>query len=239
MLLGQGSGAFPNSSGEKKIFKYLLGEIKEINGSYLIMDVGANEGQFLEITLQEMTNNNFSVICFEPVAKAYEILEQKFGNSDNIILEKIGLDNFVHTSEIFYDQPGSLRASKYLRDLRHLGITFLASEIVRFTTLDKYCAVRKINQIDLLKIDVEGNELNILKGAKRLLEKRAIKLITFEFGRAQIDSGTFFKDIYYFLSDFGMKKLFRILPNGYLKPILKYDEQNEIYFTTNYLVMMV
>ena len=44
------------------------------------------------------------------------------------------------------------------------------SEInVHTQTLDNFCLEEKINNIDVLKIDTEGNELNVLKGAKKLL----------------------------------------------------------------------
>ena len=52
------------------------------------------------------------------------------------------------------------------------------SEIsVQTQTLDNFCLEKKINNIDVLKIDTEGNELNVLKGAKKLLEQNKINII--------------------------------------------------------------
>ena len=49
--------------------------------------------------------------------------------------------------------------------------------VVKTQTLDNFCLEKKISNIDVLKIDTEGNELNVLKGAKRLLSENKINLI--------------------------------------------------------------
>jgi hypothetical protein len=53
---------------------------------------------------------------------------------------------------------------------------------VRCTTLDRFCADRNIKQIDVLKkIDTEGFDFDVLKGASSMLARRAVKFIYFEF----------------------------------------------------------
>ena len=68
-----------------------------------------------------------------------------------------------------------------------------------------------IEGFDLLKIDVEGNELNVMLGAENLLQKRAIKYIQFEYGGAYIDSGIFLKDIYQYLKKYSYY-IYKIYP---------------------------
>ena len=238
MLQGYGSGSFPSESGEEKVFQILLEKRKGLHEPIIIFDVGANEGQYLQLVLDHITNKDFLIYSFEPAFASFEGLSRKFHDMKNIKLENVGLDNFDHRSKIYYESPKSLRASKFQRDLRHLGVEFSNSEEVDFITLDHYCASKVIDKIDLLKIDVEGNEFNVLKGAEVLLSHNAIRLITFEFGRAHVDSRTYFKDIYYFLKDHKMKILYRIFPNGYLKRIEAYDEKHEVFFPTNYLAIM-
>ena len=48
---------------------------------------------------------------------------------------------------------------------------------VRVNTIDKYCEEHKIHKIDLLKVDVQGNEIKVLEGASRMLGRKNIKLI--------------------------------------------------------------
>jgi hypothetical protein len=63
-----------------------------------------------------------------------------------------------------------------------------------------YCSENSIKQIDLLKIDVEGAELNVLKGSEKMFKEKKIKICVFEFGQTIFDMGhtiedfkTFFK----------------------------------------------
>jgi FkbM family methyltransferase len=238
ILLGIGSGSYPSDSGEIRIIKELNNIQRETSEPVIIFDVGANKGQFLQLILENLESENFKIFSFEPTKEAFQQLFNQYKNIAGIQLENIGLDEFNHQSEIYYEEPLSLRASKYKRDLSHLGVEFSHSEIVNFMSIDNYCKQHDIKNIDLLKIDVEGNELSVLKGCKDLLVLQKISIITFEFGRAQIDSRTFFKDIYYYLKQYGMTRLYRILMNGFLKPIEKYDENNEMFFPTNYIAFM-
>ena len=48
---------------------------------------------------------------------------------------------------------------------------------VNVNTIDKYCEDRSVNKIDILKIDVQGGEIRVLKGASRMLGQKNIKLI--------------------------------------------------------------
>ena len=55
---------------------------------------------------------------------------------------------------------------------------FLQKEIkVKTTTIDSYCKKYNVESIDILKIDVQGNELKVLQGAKRMLKEKRVKLI--------------------------------------------------------------
>ena len=51
---------------------------------------------------------------------------------------------------------------------------------IKSVTLDRYCLFKNIKKIDLLHMDVEGNEYQILKGAKKLLNNNCIENIIFE-----------------------------------------------------------
>ena len=53
----------------------------------------------------------------------------------------------------------------------------LETKFVKSQSLDNFCKKNKVSHIDILKIDTQGNEDNVLKGAKKLLKKKKIKLI--------------------------------------------------------------
>jgi hypothetical protein len=114
----------------------------------------------------------------------------------------------------------------------HFGVQLDNREAVTVNTLDEFCRQRSIERIDFLKLDVEGSEYRVLMGARRLLESRAIKFIQFEFGGANIDARTYFRDFYNLLSP--TYTIYLILKDG-LRPVTRYLERSEVFLTTNYL----
>lgn len=99
-------------------------------------------------------------------------------------------------------------------------------------TLDYYCQNHNIDEIDFLKMDIEGNEYKALLGASGLLKQKKIGVIQIETGGANMDSRTYFRDYWNLLhEDFNV---FRILQNGF-KKIEKYEEELECFITTNWL----
>ena len=239
-LMGIGSGAFPEKSGERSGLIYVKNNISVFSNdkSLNFFDIGANRGQFLELILEIFSEKNVRVYSFEPSREPYNFIACKYRDDPRITIENLGLDDQSNQAKLYYDEPGSLFASKYDRDVSRLNVEFDQYEIVNYVTLDEYCKKKGIDEIHFIKIDVEGNEFNVLQGATELLSRKAIKFLSFEFGSTQIDSRTFFKDIYSFLSSYGMKKLFRMTPGGYLLPIETYDEKLEMFFTSNYLAVM-
>ena len=83
-----------------------------------------------------------------------------------------------------------------------------------------------------MKIDIEGEELNAFKGGAKMISDNKNKYIQFEFGGANIDSRTFFRDFWYLLSP--KYNLYKITGKG-LIPIKRYNENLEIFLMFNYL----
>jgi hypothetical protein len=101
------------------------------------------------------------------------------------------------------------------------------------TTVDRYCTENEVAGIDLLKLDVEGHELDVLDGAAGMLSERRIRLIAFEFGGTNIDSRIFFREIYNRLREADMP-VGRITPSRYVFPIPAYREAYERFLATNF-----
>jgi FkbM family methyltransferase len=69
--------------------------------------------------------------------------------------------------------PNSQFAVRFAKEARQIR--------VRCTTLDRFCSERGVEQIDVLKIDTQGFEFEVLKGASSMLARQVIKFIHFEF----------------------------------------------------------
>jgi len=95
--------------------------------------------------------------------------------------------------------------------------------------LDEYAQENSIDRITLLKIDTEGHELEVLKGAQSLLSKGAIDLIQIEFNEMNIVSRVFFRDNQKLLVGY---KAYRLLPTGAI-PIGKSPLKSELFAFQN------
>jgi len=110
-------------------------------------------------------------------------------------------------------------------------------EEVELKRLDDVFPGLGISHIDLLKIDVEGHELDVLRGSQNLLERRLIKVIQFEFGEFNLYSRVFFKDLYDFLSRHGFA--ISAIKFGGLIELEKYKPRYEIFAPTNFVAVLI
>jgi len=220
----------PQESGELNAIKYFLKNSPN-NKKLIIFDVGANVGDFSKTILNSLGSREALIYCIEPSQYTFKQLQNNLKDS-KVSLHNLGFGDECEKLMLFYEQEGSGLASVFKRRLDHIGLNMNLSEEVKIITLDSFCLQNELKHISYLKIDAEGNEFNILKGAERMLNDGAIDYIQFEFGGCNIDSRTFFRDFYYLLND--NYQIYRILKNG-LYSIKEYSEFEEIFVTSNYL----
>lgn len=213
---------------------WLVSEIRQMISSRtaVLFDVGANQGVFANHLIKAWQGMDYQLYAFEPSVKTFSILRQHVVERPYVHLVNKGLSDKTGTMDLFYDKEGSGLASVYPRDLSHYHIDFSSRETIQLTTLDDFCASEKIDHIDFLKLDVEGHELAVLKGAARMLGEGKVQLIQFEFGGCNIDSRTYFRDYFNFFKD--KYELYRILSDG-LEPLHDYSERLEVFQSANYL----
>lgn len=233
-LQGIGSGGEIRSSGEAAVLSKLKVAGESAARDLCIFDVGANTGQFLTLACDSLRGRNFHMHSFEPSIPTFTQLCNTARRFGNVTLNNFGLGTQPGEFELFYDAPGSQHASLTKRNLAHFGIETQLAEKVRIQTLDNYCADRQIDCIDLLKIDVEGHELDVLNGAAGMFRNRAIRMVTFEFGGCNIDTRSFVRDFFFFFSAYRMR-MARITPSGYFRELSSYTEILEQFRTTNFV----
>lgn len=231
--MGIGSGSPLETSGEDVVFDLIK---RHTNHPLCIFDVGANRGQYLHLVLDRLRGHDFGVHCFEPSHDAFKLLADVAGDDTRVTLNNFGIGSSPGEATLYYDQPASPTASLTKRNLDHLHVEFSKSETVAISTIDEYCAEHEIDRINLLKMDIEGHELEALHGASAMLGRGAVDMLTFEFGGCNIDSRTYLRDFWYLVASYDMN-MFRITPSRFLQPLLKYEEAFEQFGNTNYVAV--
>jgi FkbM family methyltransferase len=196
-----------------------------------IFDVGGNLGHYSR-ALAQCFGSKATIYAFEPSPKTFDQFIKNTSDIDTIKASNLGFSDREEKSSLYMDHELSTLASVYPRNLTHHEKIISQVEEIKLTTIDRFCEENKIDQIDFLKLDIEGHELRALNGAHRMIENDKIDFIQFEFGGCNIDSRTFFQDFYYLLIE--KYRLFRIVRNGLIE-IEKYEEINEIFRALNYL----
>jgi FkbM family methyltransferase len=169
-----------------------------------------------------------------PSSAAFRELAQRFGGRGNVLLNNVALGAEQGEETLYFDVPGSELSSLYPRRIEHHGHRMNESERVLVDTVDHYCATRAVDHIDLLKLDVEGHELAVLRGASRMFEGKKIAMVSFEFGGCDIDSRSYLRDFFEFFFGYGMR-LSRVTGFGTLHPIARYGEALEQFRTTTFV----
>ncbi len=203
------------------------GGLARLPASPVVIDVGANVGDYASMVLEERPEAR--VWCFEPSGTAYLRLQDRLG--DRVVTRNIGLGASKGELDLYGPEAGSPLTS--LHERRHDSVAFSATERARIDTLDQVAEDEHIGRIDLLKLDVKGSELDVLRGSARLLSMGLIDAIQFEFGGANIDSRTFVRDFHELLSP--AYTIYRVVRDGHVP--VAYSELLEIFSTTNYLAV--
>lgn len=171
-----------------------------------VFDVGANVGE-LTLLFSRFASDG-RVHAFEASRSTFERLEAicAAARPPNVVLNNLALSDHNGTIRLHvFDEPLSAFNSLADRPMKNYGLDIepLRVEETPAVTLDHYCAENRIEKIDLLKIDVEGAELQVMRGAARMLGSRSIDCLTFEFGQTTFDMGNKPGEIEEFLSGMG------------------------------------
>lgn len=198
----------------------------------LAIDMGGNKGVFAHELTQMYPHLELHI--FEPSTLNLDHLNAAFSSSPNTFVVPMGLSNVTGAASLFSDQPGSGFASLTRRNLDHAKIDFDFVETIRTIKFEDYW-VKELQkrEIDFMKLDVEGHELDVLEGMGSSLD--ATRILQFEFGGCNIDTRTYFKDFWSFLTNKGFI-FYRISPLGPVR-IYEYSERLEFFVSTNYLAV--
>lgn len=152
----------------------LLGSVK----APTILDVGANEGQSASRFAHLWPG---SVIhCFEPSPTTFAELERNVASLAPTVVHAVNAGAGADRGRRVLLENSQSDMSSFLALAEESWGRTTAETTVDVITLDEYCASRGIGHVDLLKIDTQGFDLEVLKGANRMLAQGAIRLVFLE-----------------------------------------------------------
>ncbi len=132
-----------------------------------VVDVGANIGEF-SARAGARVGARGRVFAFEPASECFARLAANLSLSglDNVRAERLAISDQSGEAELNLNEAGDTnRGQSSLARLGH----HQRSEVVRLTRLDDYLTEQKAPRLDVLKVDTQGAELRVLRGARARL----------------------------------------------------------------------
>jgi FkbM family methyltransferase len=156
-------GELPHERGTEKLLRRVLKE-----GSTFV-DVGANIGYFTGIA-SRLVGPTGTVLAFEPMPAALRLLQMNTASQSNVTIFPMALSDKKGTATFYVRKKGDMSSLSHDPGATPIPVTV--------GTLDESLANQA--RIDLIKIDVEGSELDVLRGGRRLIEQHR-PIVYFEF----------------------------------------------------------
>ncbi len=150
----------------------------------LIIDVGSNVGEYTE--LFKNINKNIEVVCFEPQKKIFNNLKKNLKNYKKIKFYNLAIGSY-NTYKNLNTNLGSSYISSFSNFNKKSKYYKVRNSLLNQSDIKKYEKVKvvrldsfkefKKKKIDLIKIDVEGYEIEVLKGMGKILKNTEMIMI--------------------------------------------------------------
>ncbi|WP_029918528.1 FkbM family methyltransferase [Nevskia soli] len=137
-----------------------------------VVDIGANRGQFALVARHCFPDAN--IISFEPLSLPASLFRKVFGNDKRVTLHEaaVGVSHGEATIHISQrDDSSSLLAITAMQNAIFPGTAEATTAVIQVGRLDEYVADEDLRAPALLKLDVQGYELQALVGCEDLLNQ--------------------------------------------------------------------
>lgn len=162
--------------------KHIIKSLFRADGVITIFDVGAHEGQ--SATYYKSIFKNSNIYSFEPFQNSFEILKRlnlpNFKPYNLGLSDETGLESFSSNKGSATNSLLSLSLSAKETWGGYEGLSQVERVDCEFTTLDDFCDENNVGFVDFLKIDVQGSEFRVLKGAHKALSGKRVGVIQLE-----------------------------------------------------------
>ena len=197
----------------KNIIKY---EYKEgIKSKFFLFDPNPNVKNYLYSLLENKRIKYFNLALDNSNTEKQFILNQFFEASGSGLKSAHKEDKLYNLSRKTFMQL--VQPFKKIKDYLEIN--------VKTQTLDNFCLEYNIQNIDLLKLDTEGNEFDILKGAEKLLSLNKIKVIYTEISGTKVNFNNKVNEIVKLLNNYNFehKRIYKMPVFSFLSGLKSTD----------------
>lgn len=176
-----------------------ISRLIDLNDIKVVFDVGANIGQSRNVYLKKFPSSK--IFSFEPIKSTFKTLKESNPDVDKAFSFNLALGETNEKIKIPLQEKSTQNSLSKRRNENSNPLLNL--EEVQVDTLDNIVEKIDIDNIDFLKIDTEGFEMEVLKGASNFLKSKKVRFILLELGIKSHPRTTFYNSIQEYLSHFG------------------------------------
>jgi FkbM family methyltransferase len=142
----------------------------------VFFDIGANIGQTVK-DIKEVFKNA-TIHAFEPSPNTFEILQNNTSNFKKLYLWNFGVGS--SNDDLLLNEYAFSNLNSFFDIHNYEFCKLKGKTLVKTTTVDQFVIENSIQMIDVLKIDTEGFELEVFKGAINSIKESKIGMLFFE-----------------------------------------------------------
>jgi FkbM family methyltransferase len=193
-------------TGEQIALSHVLAARPPSGEPLVILDVGGNLGHYSALCVRQLRALAlpFDLHCFEPSKEAAATIRAELGDHPEVHVHQSGLGRTAGEQVLYAPWGASSGASSHPEVATLMPGGFdgtLMEERFRIDTVDDFVARHGLGPIHLLKIDVEGMELDVLAGARKTIERGQVRFIQFEISGATLLNRHYLRDFWRELAD--------------------------------------
>nr|WP_170538526.1 FkbM family methyltransferase [Ruegeria arenilitoris] len=186
--------------------------------SGVVFDVGVNRGTIARHLIRMFPRN--TCYLFEPLPEQAIYVGKRFSEFPNVRIIQQALSNELGSAEFFVGKRVGTSSLLRMSDeslAAHPEAEVDYSIPVTLNTVDVFCEEHGISKISCMKIDAQGSELNIFRGASRMLGSQSVDMIMFEWFAVQhYENCPLILDLWTELHSHGYS-MFDIFPGRYFR----------------------
>lgn len=223
----------PEANGEYALIGWTLSAL-EGSERMIHLDVGANFGDWSAELLRHPSAKLHHVHSFEPAPQQFSNICKRLANEVSgarlsvhplALADRKGSASFIVTSDVSGDNAIATESTLLT------GVTIQ----VPLETLDGFVAAQGIERIGIMKVDTEGNDFNVITGARQMLAGGRIAVMQFEYNWRWIAFGHMLHDAFKAVS--GLDYVVVRITKDCLEVYREWHPELERFFETNFALV--